>query len=323
MKLDELLRSGNYPNASSAAVALEVVPRTIHRDLDFLRDSLGAPLEFSHKHNGYYYRDKDFALPLFRISEGEVVALFLAERLMQQYQGTPYANLLASVFGKLTAQLENEVTIDLRHLQQSFSVRPSPVAGGDAELFDRLSRAVQAGQRLEMVYWTASTNATRKRIVDPYHLASVAGDWYLIAYCHWREDVLMFVPSRIRSLREMEERFERPADFRIEEYLDHSFRAVRGDGAPQRIRLRFAPEAAKYVRERTWHPSQKSQLRRDGSLIVTLQLNHTLEVKRWVLSYGAGCEVLEPAELRREVQEELRRTISQYDPDSQAVASTK
>ena len=58
---------------------------------------------------------------------------------MQQYQGTPYANLLASVFGKLTAQLENEVTIDLRHLQQSFSVRASTVNSGDAELFDRLN----------------------------------------------------------------------------------------------------------------------------------------------------------------------------------------
>ena len=44
-------------HSKSAARELEVHPRTIHRDFVFLRDSWGAPLEFSPKRNGYYYRD--------------------------------------------------------------------------------------------------------------------------------------------------------------------------------------------------------------------------------------------------------------------------
>src|SRR5712692_1654668 len=96
--LDQLLRARRYPNARTAAAELEVHPRTIHRDLEFLRDSWGAPLEFKPKHNGYCYRDPDYALPLLRLSEGELVALFLAERVMQQYRDTPYAKDLSTAF---------------------------------------------------------------------------------------------------------------------------------------------------------------------------------------------------------------------------------
>src|SRR5436305_13295802 len=47
LALDRMLREERYPNAPTAAAALEVHPHTIHRDLEFLRDSWGAPLEFS------------------------------------------------------------------------------------------------------------------------------------------------------------------------------------------------------------------------------------------------------------------------------------
>ena len=58
-------------------------------------------------------------------------------------------------------------------------------------------------------------------MADPYHLASVEGDWYLVGYCHLREDVRRFTPSRIRSLKETA---ERPADFEIGGFLDGSGR---------------------------------------------------------------------------------------------------
>jgi predicted DNA-binding transcriptional regulator YafY len=172
---------------------------------------------------------------------------------------------------------------------------------------------VREGRRLELVYWTASRDATSRRLVDPYHLVSLEGDWYLVAYCHLREAVRMFAPGRIRSLRETGERFERPADFRVGEYLDQGFRALRGEGPPRRVRVRFSPEAARYVRERRWHPSQRLEERKDGRLVVTLTVGHLLEVKRWVLSYGSACEVLEPAELREEVRAEMRHALVLYE----------
>src|SRR5438067_1722139 len=64
LALDRLIRSRTFPNARTAARELEVHPRTIHRDLDFLRCSWNAPLEYSRRHKGFFYRDPDYALPV-------------------------------------------------------------------------------------------------------------------------------------------------------------------------------------------------------------------------------------------------------------------
>ena len=74
------------------------------------------------------------------------------------------------------------------------------------------------------------------------------------------------------------------------------------------VRLRFAKIYAPYVLEREWHPTQVVKTRRDGSLDLSLTVNDLLEVKRWVLSWGAGVEVLAPRELRREVREDAMGT---------------
>lgn len=313
LRLDQMIRSGGYPNASTVARELEVHPRTIHRDLQFLRDSWGAPVEFSPHRNGFFYRDPDFTLPLLRLTEGELIALFLAERLMEQYQHGPIVADLARAFHKLTAALPDEVTIDLSHLAEAFSCRTLPVSKREVRVFRQLVQAVRQGRQLELTYWTASRNETCQRVVDPYHLVAVGGEWYLAAHCHLREEVRLFVPGRIRKLRETGFRFERPADFSINDFLDASFRVVRGQGQVQEVRLQFTPEAARYVREKTWHPSQQLQNRADGSLVLTFQLDNLFEVKRWLLSWGGQCKVLAPPELRRQVQEELRQMHRQYE----------
>jgi predicted DNA-binding transcriptional regulator YafY len=91
---------------------------------------------------------------------------------------------------------------------------------------------VRDRRQVEVVYWSASRDEQSRRVIDPYHLTSVQGDWFLVAYCHLREDVRMFAPARIRSLRQTGERFERPIDFRIGDYLHASFRSKRGEDAP-------------------------------------------------------------------------------------------
>lgn len=252
--IDERLRGQTWPNASSLARELEVTSRTIHRDFDFLRDRFHAPIALDARRNGYFYSDPNYRLPYFSISEGEYVALFLAERLLQEYQGTPYATVLSRFFEKVTSLLTDPVTVDLQHLAHSLSFRPTTSTVYDPATMEQLHAAIRQCRRLKIVYWTASRNQTTRRVVDPYHLAAIDGDWYLVAYCHRREEVLMFSPQRICELQETDETFAPDPDFRINDYLDVGFRKLRGAGRAHTVRLRFAPSAARYVREKIWHP---------------------------------------------------------------------
>jgi predicted DNA-binding transcriptional regulator YafY len=178
--------------------------------------------------------------------------------------------------------------------------------------FQVLSRAVLHEHRLELDYWTASRDQLTHRAVDPYHLTLIDGSWFLIGYCHLRREVRMFSTVRVRSVRDTGETFTRPPDFRLEAYLQGSFRTVRGEGH-HHVVLRFHPSAAGRVAERVWHSSQKTEPDSAGGLIVHFEVSDLREIKRWILSWGSDCEVLEPEEFRSMMASELREMLQRYD----------
>jgi predicted DNA-binding transcriptional regulator YafY len=311
--IDRALRTGRHPNASTIATELEVSTRTIQRDIEHLRDRHKAPIEYVPDRHGYIYTNPSFRLSCSDLTEGELLALCLAERVLQQYRGTPFASKLAEAFSRLTAGLDRRMSIDLSHLGQMQSFRVSAVGEIDPGLFETLLEAIRQRKRLDLNYWSASRDEETRRLVDPYHLASVDGEWYLVALCHLRKAIRMFVPARIREVRLETAGFEAPADFDIDEFLADAFSVVRGEAkARQVVRLRFTGEAARILRHRNRHRSQRVERQANGELVLSFELSHLGEVARWAMSWGADCQVLEPDALRKRVQFELERAAALY-----------
>jgi predicted DNA-binding transcriptional regulator YafY len=303
LAIERSARNGLYPNSESLATELEVDSRTIQRDIAFLKDQLGAPLEFCRKRNGYHLTDLSWSLPAFQLTEGELVSVFLAERLIRQYRGTPFETDLARAFDRITRMLPDEITVSLAAAAETLSVTPCVLTTQDVETFHSLTSSIQQSRQLRLLYWSASQNRETDRIIDPLHLSLVDNDWYLIAYCHTRREVRMFSTVRIRSAEPTGQRFQRPDDFDITTYLGNSFRAVRGEGDQTwNVRLQFRPEMSGRIREKIWHHTQTLEDQPDGSVIMNLQVSSLIEIRRWVLYWGADCRVLEPEELKVEVR---------------------
>lgn len=304
LAIDRSVRSGQYPNSESLAAELEVDSRTVQRDIAFLKDQLGAPLEFCRKRNGYHLTDLSWTLPTFQLTEGELVSVFLAERLIRQYRGTPFETDLARAFERITRILPDEITVSLAAAADTLSVTPCVLTTQDLETFHSLTHAIQHCRQLRLLYWSASQNLETDRIVDPLHLSLVDNDWYLIAYCHTRQEVRMFSTVRIRGAKPTDQTFDRHSDFDITTYLGNSFRAVRGDGDQTwTVCLRFGPAMSGRISEKIWHHSQRLESQTDGSVIIHLEVSSLIEIRRWVLYWGADCQVLEPEELREQVQQ--------------------
>ncbi|MBM4388577.1 MAG: WYL domain-containing protein, partial [Deltaproteobacteria bacterium] len=70
-------------------------------------------------------------------------------------------------------------------------------------------------------------------------------------------------------------------------------------------RIRFTPDQAPYIREREWHHTQRIEDEEDGGLVLSFKTNNLYETKRWVLSWGADAEVMEPEELKGAVRREV------------------
>jgi predicted DNA-binding transcriptional regulator YafY len=305
MAIGQALRAGEWPNATILARHLEVNVRTIRRDIAFLRDQLRAPVVFDARHNGYYYAEPSYRLPHFQISEGELLALYLTERLLRILEGTPFEADLRRAITKLGMMLPEGISVRLDERADLLAVLPAARPHYDPEAFRTLTTAVVCRHRLEMVYWTACRDETTRRTFDPYDLALIEGGWMAVGYCHIRGEIRLFAVQRVRSVRATGETFDRPADFRVEDYMRGSFRAVRGDGA-YGVVLRFAPGVAGRIAEKQWHSSQTIEAEPDGGVILTMHLSSLIEVKRWVLSWGAACEVVEPKTLRDLIIKEIK-----------------
>ena len=105
MRIHQEIQSGKYPNMTHLAQELEVSIKSIQRDLDFMRDRLNLPLAYDSRKFGYYYTQEVGAFPTVQISEGELFAMLVAEKALQQYRGTNFERPLMSAFRKMAAAL--------------------------------------------------------------------------------------------------------------------------------------------------------------------------------------------------------------------------
>ena len=119
------------------AAALEVSKRTIQRDIDFMRDQLGLPVDYDVVAHGFYYTREVVQFPTMKISEGELVALSVARKALTQYRGTPYEKPLRDAFEKLTAGLRDQIQFAWNgDLDASISFRAAGHGVGDLGTFE-------------------------------------------------------------------------------------------------------------------------------------------------------------------------------------------
>lgn len=316
LHLDTLIRSGSYPSVDTLATHFEVSQRTVYSDFQFLKDRLGAPLDYSRSHQGYFYTDKEWKLPSILVTEGQLLALFLSVELAHRYLGTSFEQPLREAIQQIIDILPHDVQVSMGELAQSYSIRRGASAHTPPETLMALRQAIQNRHPVDMLYFTAGRGQETQRIVHPHHLFNMHGEWYLVAYDLLRQNIRQFALPRIRTWRILtEERFERQPTFSTEEYFNKSFQAEHGDQLVE-VMLHFDAYQARYMRERTWHPSQKIQDHSDGSIIMRFTTGALTEVQRQILSYGHHVKVLAPEHLARAVADELRLALQQYDHSS-------
>ena len=312
LRIHQLLQAGNYPNASTLAAEIEVATKTIHRDIEFMRDRLNLPLKFDFGKNGWHYTGEVSAFPTMRITEGELFALVVAEKALQQYRGTSFEKPLLSAIKKMEQALPDTISLNLADVEQtiSFRTRAEPIL--DLKIFDTLAKAVAQRRQLELHYRKPGQQKTEVRLVDPYHLANINGEWFLFAHDHARKDIRTFVPARIQSVKPSGKTFERPQKFSLEKRLRNSFGVRSGEGK-HAVVIRFNARASDYVREKKWHMSQQLRELKDGGVELKLTLSSLAEIERWVLSWGGDAKVIQPRELAEAVRKSARAILKQPD----------
>ncbi|RUM90816.1 MAG: hypothetical protein DSZ23_01880 [Thermodesulfatator sp.] len=308
--IDRKIREGKYPNCTTLAEEWEVSRKTIQRDIEYLRYQLDAPIEYAPGERGYFYTEDQYKLPAINIRESDLFAVYLAEKLLVQYEGTPVYESLCSVFEKIENSLPSKISIDGAADQAKFTVLPPFSTTIIPAVWETVTACLRSSQRV-LIHYRTPGKETSVREIDPYHAVRYEGDWYVVGYCHMRDEIRTFSMSRILSAKRKEEFFQIPGDFDFKEHAGSHF-GVHWGQEDVRVRILFTRQVSDYVLERKWHPSQEIEIRDDGSLVLSMTVNHLLELKKWVLSWGDMAKVLEPASFAEDVRLTLARAVALY-----------
>ena len=312
LRIHDRLKGDRFPNCSQLALDLEVSTKTVQRDVDFMRDRMDLPIEFDFRRNGFHYTTPVENFPTVQVTEQELIALFIAEKALAQYHGTPFEKPLHAAFQKLTAGLTDTVSFRWSDLDTAISFRSIGTTVADLELFETVSQAVLRSQELAFQYCKLGTAKHAARRVQPYHVGCIDNQWYLFAFDLDRNQMRTFVLGRMKAVQSTGLRFTRPEDFSMAKLLGDSFGVFSNAGKPQEIRIRFDSFAARLVRERKWHASQKVKELAEGEIELSLKLGDLTEIQRWVLSWGDHARVVAPPELATRLAQTVKTMSATY-----------
>ncbi|MDF2722628.1 MAG: transcriptional regulator, partial [Paenibacillus sp.] len=143
------------------------------------------------------------------------------------------------------------------------------------------------------------------------------GRWYLLAW--GREGIRKYRMEGMTQIEEDEAVEEASFEHKRSKLIDKTRHSWLIDtGKPVTVRARFySPEGPEpnFVKERVQLQGQWGQIMLETNewFIYEITVNGTTEIKPWLRSFGSSCEVLEPAQLRREMIAEWKEIQSYYE----------
>ena len=128
---------------------------------------LKMPLHYDFYRNGWHYTQQVSAFPSLQITEGEVVALVMAEKALKQYRGTTFEKPLLSAIQKMQDSLPDTISVSLADMDRSisFQTRVEPIV--NMEIFDALARATATRRQIVIDYRKPAQASPEKRTIDP------------------------------------------------------------------------------------------------------------------------------------------------------------
>jgi len=296
--------------AQAIAAHVGVSKRTIYRDLSAMELDAGLPIW---QDNGRWGLEKGAFLQPLALTLHEATTLFLAARVLAKASDEHDTELIGA-FVKLAQVLPPVLAEHIRATVEAFATTPPN------ERFTRVFRVLAeawASRRVVEIEYDAGVydpaRGPRRTRVRPWAIepSALTHALYLIGWDEDRSARRTFKVERILSASLTPQTFVPAADDSSALDLLRAWDVI-ADEEPVDIVIRFSASVAKRAAETRWHPSQQLEPRPDGSLIWRGRVAGAREIRIWILGWGADAEVLEPAELRESVADELRRAAEIY-----------
>lgn len=326
--IDQVLRARPRATLGRIQKALEEAGlpssrRTVQRDMDHMRDTLGAPLDIPRVTDldkdgvrEYYYRYSDPAWQLgdILVEKDDILAMTLARELLRHAAGSPCAEALKKTYDKLLGLADDHVR------EAASTLVPIAFAGTtsspvDPAVWDASLKAIREQRTIRMTYarnW--GKDKKPERVIDPYYIVNLSGEWYLLGTAGLTDPAIrQYRMSSIRKVTITSAHYRMPEGFNIDAYLENVFGRFIGDpGNLVAIKVQFSSRVAPLINGQRFHRKETRTTLRNGDVVVEFPVTPAgpwpfYHVVSWILSWGSDAKVLAPEGLKARVKDECLR----------------
>lgn len=314
-KIQRLLGERTFVTAAQFLSALEISRATFRRDLDYLRDRLGAPIAWNAELGGYILEANAGAeaaqvLPGMWLNEEELFALLSVIQILADLEPDGMIGLQIKPIRERLERLLEQGSYTAREIRQRISLVPLGRRQSSSQHFQCIGQALLQRKRLHISHFGRLDAKVTEREISPQRLVYYRDNWYLDAYCHLRDDVRSFSVDAIQSATALDQDAVAIEEKTLQKNLDGTYGIFSGKSR-KLAKLKFSAFRARWVAKEQWHPDQNGALQEDGSYILEVPYADDRELIQDILRQGKEVQILEPQELKAHFKKELEAMLSQ------------
>ena len=173
--------------------------------------------------------------------------------------------------------------------------------------------AMRDSKALEMTYQSFKRTEPTTFETHPYCLKVFRQRWYMLARTIGKEELRIYSLDRIIDIKVLDKTLELPAGFDAADFFSDYFGIIIGhDVKPSIMEIKATAEQAKYLESLPLHPSQEAIEVTPDYSVFRYRLVPTFDLKQEILSRGATIEVISPEWFRKEIVDELQKSLLRY-----------
>ena len=275
--------------ANELAKKFEVSSRTIYRDVEILSGA-GIPIYTTKGKGGGISILDNFILDKSVISKEEqsaIITALTAMSVLPNVEKTGIADKMSLLFKSNDSSWIDVDFSDWNVKQKNF--------------FDKIRDSIIERFALKLKYIN-SNGEISERIAEPLKLYFKSKSWYVYGFCMLRKDYRLFKLTRIEHLKITEEHFTPP------DTIPSVNTSIKQENLIT-VTLKFDKEMAFRIYDEF---PRDSIIEQNDFLFVTTLLPSSNILYSYILSFGEYVEIIEPQEIRKNIQSQLKKIQEKY-----------
>ncbi|MEN9728812.1 MAG: hypothetical protein RL434_3178 [Pseudomonadota bacterium] len=306
-RIQQLLELRGGLSGEELMASLEVSRATLHRDLEYLRDRLGMPINWDAAARVYRLapgarHERRHALPGLWLSESELAALSTLSQLLGHIDPSGLIEEHLKPLSERLAGLLASSDPALRELGARMKIASIGVRQPSSDCFASMARAVFARRRVRMRYRARARDTIEEREVSPQRLVFYRQNWYLDGWCHLREGLRSFAMDSVEAMETLDIPALEVETEAMEDFFSGGYGIFNGQDIQWAV-LRFSPERSRWVAVERWHSKQQGEFTSLGEYVLRVPYADDRELLGDILRHGSEVEVMSPPGLRAKVRD--------------------